>query len=172
MLIKRAGRTLGAGFLIAAVAGFPMLAGAGIAQAQPESSSVCQKLTAALASLIEDIQAPHASLKTFTPTLSKELTQAAAAGSPTVRHDVQLFIDTLQAGAAAGDINTAKLTAQGDAFAIAACTPSGAPATGGGSSAGLQDPDLFGAGGAAAVAGIVVVSVAVRRRPRVGGGAA
>ena len=105
-------------------------------------------------------------LKAKAATLSEELTQAASTGSPTVRNDVKVFVTDLQAGAAAGDLNVARLTAEGYAFAIAACTPSGAPATGGGSSAGLQDPVLFGVGGAAALAGIVVISVAVRSRPR------
>jgi hypothetical protein len=176
MLIKSAGHTLAAGFLIATGSGFLMLAGAGIAQAetaqaQPESASVCQKLTAALTNLNEIVQEHPSTLKAKAATVSAQLTQAAQGGSPAVQHDVRVFVTDLQAGAAANDLNFARLTAEGYAFAIAACTPSGAPATGGGSSAGWQDPVLFGVGGAAALAGIVVVSVAVRGRPRAGASA-
>ena len=56
MIMKRAGYTLAAGFLIATGSGFLMLIGAGIAQAKPESVNVCQKLTAALKTFNEDVQ--------------------------------------------------------------------------------------------------------------------
>ncbi len=49
-------------------------------------------------------------------------------------------------------------------MAVLACTPTGAPRTGGGSSASLQDPALFGGGGAAALAGLVVVGLTLRGR--------
>ncbi len=50
-LMKRAGRALGTGVLVLAGTVFLMLAGAGIAHAQPASTSVCKKINATLASL-------------------------------------------------------------------------------------------------------------------------
>ena len=71
-------------------------------------------------------------------------------------------------------MNDPKYTADSDAIdaacAVQATAPSGAPATGGGSAAGVEDPGLFGVGGAAVLAGLVVLGLARRNGSRTGAG--
>jgi hypothetical protein len=169
-LTKRAGHILATGVLVLAGAGFLMLAGAGTAHAQSASTSVCKKIGAALASVNATLKAHPASPKGMVALLTTQLTQAASTGSAAVKSDARKYIADFAAGADSNNLDLAKVTADGDALAIAACTPSGAPATGGGSAAGLQDPALFGVGGAAVLAGIVIVGLTLRSRPRAGMG--
>jgi hypothetical protein len=169
-LMKRAGRALGTGVLVLAGAMVLMLAGTGIAHAQPASTSVCKKINATLASLNATFKAYSTTPKKSAATIASQLTQAASTGSPAVKSAVSTFDTDLEAGVAAGHLDLAKLNADADVIAIASCAPSGAPATGGGSAAGSQDPALFGVGGAAVLAGIVVLCLALRSRPRTGVG--
>ncbi len=168
-LMKKAGQVLGAGVLVLAGAGVLLLAGAGIANARPVSTSACQQINTTLSSLNASLAASPTTLKNEVATISSQLTQAASTGSSAVKSAVSTFVTDLQAGAAAGNLDVAKLTA--DAGAItAACAPSGAPATGGGSTLGVQDPALFGVGGAVVLAGLVVLGLASRNRPRTNAG--
>ena len=90
----------------------------------------------------------------------------AATGSPALQSAAKTFVTDLEAGVAANDLDVAKFSADADRMDVAACTPKGAPATGDGSSAGLQDPALLGVGGAAALAGLAVTGLTLRRRSR------
>jgi hypothetical protein len=164
-LMERAGHALGAGFLVLTGAGVLLLAGAGIASAQP--ATACQMINTTLSSLDTMLATAPSSLKNEVNTISSRLTAAASTGSPAVKSAVSTFVTDLKAGAAAGNLNLPKLTADGSAI-TAACAPSGAPATGGGSATGLQDPALFGLGGAVVLAGIVVLGLARRNRPLTG----
>ena len=168
--MKRAGRALGTGVLVLAGAVVLMLAGTGIAHAQPATTSVCKKINATLTSLNATFKAHPTTLKNATATIASQLTQAASTGSPEVKSAVRAFVTDLEAGAASNDLNLAKLNADADLLATTACAPSGAPATGGGSAAGIQDPGLFGVGGAAVLAGIVALCLILRHRPRTGVG--
>jgi hypothetical protein len=147
-----------------------VLAGAGIAHAQPAGTSVCKKLNATLASLNATLKAHPTTPKNAADIIASQLTQAASTGSPAVKSAVRTFIADLEAGAAANDLNLAKLNADAVVIANAACTPSGAPATGGGSAVGIRDPGLLGVGGAAVLAGILVLCLTLRNRPRTGVG--
>jgi hypothetical protein len=166
---KRAGHTLATGVLVLTGAGFLMLAGTGTANARPVSTTTCRNITTTLQSLNSRLSTTHSTLKASAALISRELTQAASTGSPQVKSAVHTFVTDLVAGADADDLDSAKLNADANAI-VAACatanTPDGAPATGGGSSAGLQDPALFGLGGAAVLAGVVVLGLALRNRLR------
>jgi len=173
-LVKTTAGVLGVGILVLAGAGVLVVAGTGIASARP--ASTCQTINATLANLVGTLAAaPHtpSGRKTAVATIASQLTQAVSTGSTAVKDAVSTFVTDLETGVAANDINFTKLSADGDAI-VAACavqaTPSGAPATGGGSAAGVQDPALFGVGGAAVLAGIVVLGLARRTRPRTGAG--
>jgi hypothetical protein len=172
-LTKRAGRTFATGVLVLAGTGILMLAGTGTANAQPASASACAKINSTLASLDAQLKNAHTTLKASAALIASQLTAAASNNTPPVKNAVHTFVTDLVAGADAGDLDSAKLNADANAI-VAACaaanTPVGAPATGGGSTAGLQDPALFGLGGAAALAGIVVVGLALRNRRRTGAG--
>ena len=93
-----------------------------------------------------------------------EVTRITSTGSPALQSAAKTYVTDLETEIAAFDINQARLNTDDDRMAVLACTPTGAPRTGGGSSAGLQDPTLFGAGGAAALAGLVVVGLTLRGR--------
>lgn len=168
--MKRAGRALGTGVLVLAGAVGLMLAGPGIAHAQPASTSVCKKINATLANLNATFKAHPTTPKKAAATIASQLTQAASTGSPALKSAVSTFDTDLEAGTAANDLNLAKLNADDVVLATAACTPTGAPATGGGSGSGLQDPALFGVGEAAVLVGIVVLGLALRSRLRTGVG--
>jgi hypothetical protein len=169
-LMRTAGRVLGAGVLVLAGAGVLVLAGAGIASARPASTGACQKITSVEVSFLAMLKSHPSTLKKEVAVFASELTQAASTGSSAVKGTVSTFVMDLEAGSASGSFNDPKFTADGNAV-NAACaaqstTPSGAPATGGGSAAGVQDPALFGVGGAAVLAGIGALGLALRNRPR------
>jgi hypothetical protein len=161
---------LATGVLVLAGAGTLMLAGTGTASARPATSTACENVVKAFQSIDSTLETKHGTLKADVALISSKLTKAASTGSPALKTDVQTLITDLEAGAAdPSGFDSAKLTADDDAI-VAACaasnTPVGAPATGGGSTAGLQDPALFGLGGAAVLAGVVVLGLAVRNRVR------
>ena len=163
-LTKRAGRVFGAGILVLAVTGIAMMAGTGIANAQPAGlSPACQKIITTLSSFNSSLATSPSTLDNEAATVASALTQAASTGSPALKSTVKAFVTDLEAGAAANNLNIPKLTADAEAL-TASCAPSGAPATGGGSAAGLQNPALFGVGGAVVLAGVVVLGLALRNR--------
>lgn len=172
--MKRTGRALTAGFLVLTGTGFLILSGAGIANAQPAAApAICSELTAASKNLNATFKAneakfkaDHAALVAAIDNYGNEVTKITSTGSPALRSAAKIFVTDEETEAAAGDFNTARLAAAGDRMAVLACTPSGAPATGGGSSATLQDPVLVDAGGAAALAGLIVAGLTLRNRPR------
>jgi hypothetical protein len=179
-LTRSAGRVLGAGALVLAGAGVLVLAGAGIANAQPARTSSSTS-TSAGASACDEYFAEFNSLGAMlkkhpgawgpVAAAATAFAQVASTAPPTVKSDIGTFVSDLRADVAARRVlSRPKLVADADAI-IAACaaqatSPSGAPATGGGSTAGVQDPALFGAGGAAVLAGIGVLILARRNRPR------
>ncbi len=165
-LAQSACRVLGTGVLVLAGAWFLLLSGAGIANAQPASATAdaCNNIF----TVFTQFNAmPSTSVKNEVAFLTTGFTKAEAGTSPAVMSTVATMIADLNADAATGKVNRPKLVADGDAI-IAACAaePAGAPATGGGSTAGVQYPALFGVGGAVLLAGIGVVSLALRNRPR------
>jgi hypothetical protein len=168
-LTRTAGHMLGAGALMLAAAGVLVMAGAGVASARPALTGACQQIFTTVTSLTATLAKDPSTLKNEVATVAPQLTQAATTGSSAVKSAVGAFVADLQASAAAGHLNLSKLNADADAI-VAACSqttaPSGAPATGGGSTAGLQDPALFGLGGAIVLAGIGVLGLARRNRPR------
>ena len=176
-LTRSAGRVLGAGVLVLAGAGVLALAEAGIANARPASTSTsaCDKIFATFDSL-NAMFTKHPGSWGPVATAATEFTQDASTASPGVKSAVSTFVTDLRADVAARHVNgRPKLVADGDAI-VAACAaqpsgaraaqPSGAPATGGGSTAGVQDAALFGVGGAIVLAGIGVLGLARRNRPR------
>jgi hypothetical protein len=172
-LTRSAGRVLGAGVLVLAGTGALVLAGTGIATAQPASTSAnaCDNVFAVIDSFNAALT-KHPGQWGPVAAAATALMQAASTGSPAVQSTVSIFVVDLRADVAARRvISRPKLVADGNAI-VAACSaqPSGAPATGGGSTASVQDPALFGAGGAAVLAGIGVLSLARRNRPRTGAG--
>ena len=173
-LMQTAGRVLGAGVLVLAGTGILVLAGTGIATARPTSTGACQKINATLSSLVATMNAHPTSLKNEVATIASQLTQTASTDSPAIKNAVSTFVADLETGAASGTLNDPKLTADGDAIEAAcaaqATAPGGAPATGGGSAVGVQDPGLFGVGGAAVLAGLVVLGLARRNGSRTGAG--
>jgi hypothetical protein len=162
-----AGRVLGAGILVLAGTAVLMLGGGGVASARPVSANTnaCNKIFAIFAELAKS----SGSLKSEVATAAAQFTQAAAGASPTIRGGVALLVADLRADAASGHVNRPQLVADGDAInAACAAAPKGAPATGGGSTAGVQDPALFGLGGAIVLAGagVLFLGLARRNRPR------
>jgi hypothetical protein len=172
--MRTTGRVLGAGVLVLAGAGILVLTGTGIANAQPASTGACQKINVTFSSLLANMKADPISLKSEVATIAYQLTQAASTGSPAVKDAVSTFVADLEAGTASGTLNDPKYTADSDAIDVAcaaqAAAPVGAPATGGGSAAGVQDPGLFGVGGAAVLAGLVVLGLVRRNGSRTGAG--
>jgi hypothetical protein len=150
------------------------LSGAGPAHAQPlKASAACTQLTATTKAFNATFQknqakfkADHAAYLAAVDNYGNQVLKVASEGSPAARSAAKTYITELEAEVAANDFNQAKISAESGRLAFALCTPKGAPATGGGSSAGLQDPVLFGAGGSLALAGLVVVGLVARRRPR------
>lgn len=169
------GRTLTAGILVLTGTGFLMLSGAGIAWAQPVAvPAICTELGAAESSFTATLEAHGATyyathdsaLVTAVDNYGSQVLKITAQGSPALQTAAKTFVTYDETATAARDVNSARLNADSDRLTILACTPNGAPATGGGSSAGLQDPALFGAGGATALAGFVVAGLALRHRSR------
>jgi hypothetical protein len=173
-LMRTAGRVLRTGVLVLAGAGVLVLAGTGIASARPASTGACQKIDSTEASFLAMFKAHHGTLNAAVVFLASRLPQAASTGSPAVKRAVTTFVADLVAGTASGHFNDPKFTsdfkAVDAACAAQATPPSGAPATGGGSAAVVQDPALFGLGGAAVLTGIGVLGLARRNRPRTGAG--
>jgi hypothetical protein len=171
----RTGRTLTAGFLVLTGAGFLMLSGTGIAHAAQPAPAACKELgaaqnsyTAGLKADIKKFETDHAAYVSFVDNYGNEVTNIASQGSPAVQSAAKVFVTDLETEIADSDFNAARINADSDRLIVAACTPGGAPATGGGSSATLRDPALFGVGGAAALAGAIVVGLTLRKRSRVG----
>ena len=168
-LMRTAGRVLGAGILALAGTGVLLLTGAGIAGARPADTSACQEINSTVASFTATFKAHPGSLNEKVVFLASRLPQAASTGTPALKRAVSTFVADLVAGTASGQFNDPKFTADFDAIdaacAAQATAPGGAPATGGGSAAGVQDPALFGLGGAAVLAGIGVLGLARRNRP-------
>jgi hypothetical protein len=165
-LTQSACRVLGTGVLVLAGAWFLLLSGAGIAHAQPAdaNTTACNNIFAAF----DRFDAmPSTSVKNEAAIATTMFTQAEAGASPAVMSTVAAFLADLNADAATGKVNRPQLVTAGDAI-VSACAaePAGAPATGGGSTAGVQYPALFGVGGAVLLAGIGVAGLALRSRPR------
>lgn len=174
--MRRTGSALTAGSLALASAGFLTLTGAGVAHAQPlKTPAACTRLLAtatAFNAMVEKNQAKfkadHAAYLAAVDNYGNQVLKVASQGSPAAQSAAKAYATDLEAETAALDLNKAKIDAEIARLATALCQPKGAPGTGGGSSAGLQDPALFGAGGALALAGAAIVGLAVRRRPRAG----
>jgi hypothetical protein len=165
-LTQSACRVLGTGVLVLAGAWFLLLSGAGIANAQPASASAsaCDNIFTVFT---QYNAMPSTSLKNTVAFFTAGLTKAEVGASPAVMSTVAAMLADLRADEATGKINRPKLVADGDAInAACAAEPAGAPATGGGSTAGVQYPALFGVGGAVLLAGIGVAGLALRRRPQ------
>lgn len=160
---------LATGALVLAGAGTLMLAGAGTASARPALNTACQSVLRAFQSIDTTLETKHSTLKADVALVASKLTTAASTGSPELKSDVQTLINDYEAGVKAGSLDSAKINADNDAI-VAVCaasdTPVGAPGTGGGSTAGLQDPALFGLGGATVLAGVIVLCLALRNRLR------
>ncbi len=169
-LMRSAGRMLGAGVLVLAGAGILVLAGAGSANARPTSTNACDQIFATFDSFNATLT-KHPGSWGPVATAATEFTQDASTSSPAVKSAVSTFVADLRADVAARRVlSRPKLVADGDAI-VAVCStqaaqPSGAPATGGGSTAVVQDPALFGVGGATVLAGLGVLGLARRNRPR------
>src|SRR5262249_36494008 len=95
-----------------------------------------------------------------------QVLKVTSTGSPALRSAAKTYVTDYEAEVVAGSINPTRLQVDNSRMAVLACTPKGAPATGGGSSAGLQDSALVGTGGAATLAGVVVIGLSLRRRAR------
>jgi hypothetical protein len=168
-LMRLAGRVLGTGVLVLAGTGVLVLAEAGVATAQTASTitstDACDTFFAELGSF-EAVFKENPSQWGPVAAAAVEFAQVASTAPPAVMSAISTFVADLRADVAARRvISRPKLVADGDAI-VAACSaqPSGAPATGGGSTAGVQDPALFGLGGAAVLAGLGVLGLA-RRSP-------
>jgi hypothetical protein len=168
-LAQSACRVLGTGVLVLAGAWVLLLSGAGIATAQPASASASADACDNIFTVFDQFNAMPSSpsLKETVAFFTTGLTKAEAGTSPAVMSTVAAMLADLRADEATGKINRPKIVTDGDAI-IAACaaTPAGAPATGGGSTVGVQYPALFGVGGALLLAGIGVAGLALRGRPR------
>jgi hypothetical protein len=154
-------------------AGALVLAGGGVASAQSGNMSPsCQKLTATLSTLQSQLTAAASNpskLKSAVSKVAAEMQAESASASPAVKAAVGTFLAQLQQ-AASGQVNIPALTTDAGNITKACTTssvsavPTGAPATGGGSTAGLQDAGLFGVGGAALLGGAGALALAWRRR--------
>jgi hypothetical protein len=173
--MRSTGRILTAGFLTLAGAGFLALPGAGIAHAAPaalpaactEMATSLKTFTATLTSSQQKFEADHAAYLAFVDNYGSQLLKITAQSSPAAQSAAKAYVTDLEAEVAANNLDEPKLSAEFERLDVAVCTPKGAPATGGGGSAGLQDPALFGAGGAMALAGLVVAGLALRNRSRI-----
>jgi hypothetical protein len=161
-----------------------MVSGTGIARAQTAAApTACNELTAAFNEMAPTVtaevakfqadkagsakaKADYAAYLTTVHNFGNKLTQIASQGSPAFRSATKVYVTDYESEVKNNDLNPARIKADTTRMGIAACLPKGAPATGGGSSAGLQDPALLGAGGAAALAGLVVVALSLRTRSR------
>lgn len=162
----------GASLSIVVLGGGLVLA-AGAPTAGAQASSACTEIEATLATIQQTLPKAAASgtLESRIGAFVSELNREAATTSSGVRRAVAAFTSELEA-AGKGQIDVAALTAKANAIG-AACTasasalpPVGAPATGGGGTAGFEDAGLLAAGSAAIVVGGAVVALELRRRRR------
>lgn len=164
LLIRAAGWIL--------VSGVLTLTAAGGASAMAAGGSACQQVQSTLSSIqatLPSAASNPSALKTKIGAFASKLEREASSGSPALKGAVGTFITDLRA-VASGNANVAKLKADANAIG-AACQaqgapPSGAPGTGGGSTAGLADPALFAAGGAAVLIGLGTLGFARRSQRR------
>jgi hypothetical protein len=96
-----------------------------------------------------------------------QVLKVTSTGSPALRSAAKTYVTDYEAMVVANSINPTRLSADSSRMAVLACVPKGAPATGGGSSVGLQDSALVGTGGAVTLVGAVVIGLSLRRRARV-----
>jgi hypothetical protein len=174
--MRKTSRTLTAGFLALSGSGFLLLSGAGTAHAAPAGApapAVCTQLLAASKSYTATLTANQKKFETdrtaylaAVDNYGSEVTRITSTGSSALQAAAKTYVTDLETEIAASDINQARLNTDDDRMAVLACTPKGAPRTGGGSSAGLRDSALFGAGGAAALAGFILVGLTLRNRSR------
>ena len=164
LFITAAGFVLWAGVLV--------LTAAGVASAQPASGSACQQVQSTLSSIQSTLPSAASNpgaLKSKIATFASQLGREASSGSAALKSAVSTFITDLEA-VGSGKASVSKLTSDasaiGAACAAQAAPPGGAPGTGGGSTAGAKAPVLFGLGGAAVLAGLGVLGLARRKRPR------
>jgi hypothetical protein len=154
--------------------GFLTLSAAGIAHAKAKPvPAACTELIAAGNSYVATIKAneakfahDHAAYVAAVDKFGNEIKKITSTGSPALRRAAKTYVTDLETETAANQLNTARLSADSDRMSVLACTPSGAPRTGGGSTAAVPDPVLFGAGGATVLGGLIVVGLTLRSRPR------
>lgn len=177
--MKELMRTVGVAILVLAGTGGLMLAGAGAAAAQPAGASACQQFFTTVKAIVAATTGgagnaggnQGANFQNQIDNQATEMDQSVSSGSPALKAAVRKYGDDLKATAAVfGSFDSAKLKADSNAI-VAICVaeakaPRGAPATGGGSAAGVRDPALFGLGAAAVLAGVGVLLLTRRNRPR------
>lgn len=139
------------------------------ASAQSASGGGCQQIESTLSqidSTLPRVATNPKALSNKVTSFAKTLELAAATEPTPVQRAVGTFVADLRA-AGAGHPNVSRLTSDANAVGTAcqaAAAPSGAPATGGGSTAGLQDVTLFGVGAAVVLAGVGFLAAASLRR--------
>jgi hypothetical protein len=132
-----------------------------------QSSSACSQIESTLTSTQASSSALASKIGAFVAQLETESASAPAS----VKSAVGAFVTDLKA-AASGKINVAKLTADANAIgtactaSAAATAPSGAPQTGAGSTAGLQDASFVYGGAALVAVGGLATGFGIRRRRR------
>lgn len=146
----------------------------GMPSAGAQASSACSQIESTLSSIQKELpQANSATLASKVASFATQLETEAASASPSVKSAVGAFVTDLEA-AATGKVNIPKLTADANAIgttcttSVQAAAPTAAPATGAGTTAGVQDAGLIygGAGAVAAGGGLLVLGLR-RRRARV-----
>jgi hypothetical protein len=137
-----------------------------------QSSSACSQIESTLTSIQKELpQASSSALASKIGAFVAQLETESASAPASVKSAVGAFVTDLKA-AASGKINVAKLTADANAIGTActasapATAPTGAPQTGAGSTAGLQDASFVYGGAALVAAGGVVTGFGIRRRRR------
>lgn len=155
------------------VLGGGLLLAAGTPTAGAQASDPCTQIEATLANIQQTLPkaATSGTLASQIKGFVSELDREAATAPSNVQSAVAAFTSELEA-AGAGNVNVAALTAKANAIG-AACTtsasalaPTGAAATGAGSTAGFEDAWLVAAGSVAIAAGGVLLAIELRRRRR------
>jgi hypothetical protein len=172
--MRRTGHTLTVGFLVLAGAGVFTLSGTGIAQAKPAAlPAACTGLLALEKSFVATLntnkkkyEADPAEYIAAVDNYGKQLLKVTSSGSPALQSAAKTYVTDYEAMVVASSINASRLSADSSRMAVLACVPKGAPRTGGGSTAGLQASALVGTGGAATLAGVVVIGLSLRHRTR------
>lgn len=165
-------------FLMATAGTVLILAGAGVATAEPAGAagggSACQQVESTLSAIQSSLPSAASNpsaLKSKIGTYAAQLNKEASGGSAGLKSAVGTFISELQA-AGSGSVNVQKLTSDANAIGAACAAqsaPRGAPGTGGGSTAvgGTGDNAVgitAGVGGAVILTGIGVLGLGSRRR--------